>query len=380
MQGEIVMEALILSCSTGGGHNAAGNAIGEELVKRGHRVRVLDPYVLVSKSLARRIGGLYIRIAQRMPHLFGFIYLLGDGYRKLPFRSPVYFANRKIALLLGRYLEEHPVDVMIMPHLFPAEVITYMKQKGMRVPKTVFIATDYTCIPFTEETDCDYYVIPSKELLSEFCGRGIPKHKLLPMGIPVSSSFLENITKEQAKHRLGLLPEKNYILVSGGSIGAGNLEQTIGLLCKYMEHEKETECIVICGNNARLYQKLLRKTKKKKRIHILKSTTRMPLYMKACDVFLSKPGGLSSTEAAAAGVSLIHISPIPGCEFFNRRFFETHHMCIAVRDVRKQLIPAILHLKKESVKNEIRKAQKTYVNGQASVDICNWLENRIIEK
>lgn len=380
MQGETVMEALILSCSTGGGHNAAGNAIGDELVKRGHQVRVLDPYALVSKSLARRIGGLYIRIAQRMPRLFGFIYLLGEGYRKLPFRSPIYFANRKIALLLERYLEEHPVDVMIMPHLFPAEVITYMKQKGMRVPKTVFIATDYTCIPFTEETDCDYYVIPSKELLAEFCDRGIPEHKIVPLGIPVSTSFLEDISQEQAKKQLGLSPEKNYILVSGGSIGAGNLEQTIGLLCDYMEHQKKMECIVICGNNMRLYRKLLVKAEKIRKLHILKSTTKMHLYMKASDVFLSKPGGLSSTEAAATGVLLIHISPIPGCEFFNRHFFETHHMCIAVRDVRKQLVPAILHLKKNSVKNEMRKAQKTYVNGQASVDICDWLEKWILEK
>lgn len=29
------MDALILSCGTGGGHNAAGAAIKEELIKRG---------------------------------------------------------------------------------------------------------------------------------------------------------------------------------------------------------------------------------------------------------------------------------------------------------------------------------------------------------
>lgn len=380
MQGETVMEALILSCSTGGGHNAAGNAIWEELVRRGHQVGVLDPYTLVSKGLAKSIGGLYIGIAQKMPRLFGFVYLLGEGYRRLPFRSPVYFANRKIALLLGQYLKEHPVDVMVMPHLFPAEVITCMKRNGIPVPRTVFIATDYACIPFTEETDCDYYVIPSAELVPEFCKRGIPEHKLLPIGIPVSTSFLEDIPKEQAKLMLGLSSEKHYILVSGGSIGAGNLEQTMQLLCKYMEHHEKTECIVICGNNKRLYRKLEEKAKKVKRLYVLKSTTKMHLYMKACDIFLSKPGGLSSTEAAAAGVSLIHISPIPGCETANRRFFENHHMCVAVRDERRQLIPAIRRIKKNTVKNEMRRAQKTYINGRASIDICDWLEKWVSEQ
>lgn len=380
MQGETVMETLILSCSTGGGHHAAGNAIQEELITRGHHVQVLDPYALVSKRLAKRIGGLYIKTAQKMPRLFGFVYLLGEAYRRLPFRSPVYFANRNIARLLAEYLVKHPVDVIIMPHLFPAEVITYMKQNGMQMPKTVFIATDYTCIPFTEETDCDYYVIPSKELLPKFCGRGIPKQKLLPIGIPVRTSFLENISKEDAKQQLGLSQEKQYILVSGGSIGAGNLKQTVSVLCKYIKDHEEMECIVICGNNTRLYQKLLTKAETIKQLHVLKRTTNMHLYMKACDVFLSKPGGLSSTEAATAGIPLIHISPIPGCEFSNRHFFETHHMSIAVRNTKKQLVPAMLHVKKPSVRDKMNTAQKTYVNGQATINLCDWLEKWVIKK
>ena len=40
------MEALILSCSTGGGHNAAARAVKEELLRRGHNAVMLDPYTL----------------------------------------------------------------------------------------------------------------------------------------------------------------------------------------------------------------------------------------------------------------------------------------------------------------------------------------------
>ena len=49
--------------------------------------------------------------------------------------------------------------------------------------------TDYTCIPFWEETDCDYYVIPHEELKEICIKRGIPEEKLLPFGIPVSRRF-----------------------------------------------------------------------------------------------------------------------------------------------------------------------------------------------
>lgn len=44
----------------------------------------------------------------------------------------------------------------------------------MKLPLTVAVMTDYTCIPFWEETDCDYYMIPHESLIPEIVKRGIP--------------------------------------------------------------------------------------------------------------------------------------------------------------------------------------------------------------
>ena len=100
------MDALILSCSTGGGHNAAGFAIKEELEYRGHRVTMMDPYELVSHKLATEVGNVYVKMVQRSPKFFGFIYSLGSLVRKVPGKSPVYYANiavaKKIKYILAR--------------------------------------------------------------------------------------------------------------------------------------------------------------------------------------------------------------------------------------------------------------------------------------
>ena len=64
------------------------------------------------------------------------------------------------------------MDVLVMPHLYPAETITYMKRKGMKLPLTVAVMTDYTCIPFWEETDCDYYVMSHEALRKILCKTG----------------------------------------------------------------------------------------------------------------------------------------------------------------------------------------------------------------
>ena len=190
------MDALILSCGTGGGHNAAGYAVREELERRGHNVTMFNPYTLRSDRLAAGIDRTYIGVVQRMPAVFGAAYHLGDLYRKLPFRSPVYFANRAMADTMQEYLSQHRFDLILFPHLFPGEILTELKNRGTALPPVVFLATDYTCIPFTEEINCDAYVIPTAELRDEFIARGLPAERLYPLGIPVASACSAPMTRE----------------------------------------------------------------------------------------------------------------------------------------------------------------------------------------
>ena len=87
-------------------------------------------------------------------------------------KSPVYYVNAKMGKYLQKYLEEEKFDALLMPHLYPSETLTYMKRQGIELPLMAAIMTDYTCIPFWEETDCDYYVIPHEDLIDEFAKRG----------------------------------------------------------------------------------------------------------------------------------------------------------------------------------------------------------------
>ena len=178
------MDALILSVGTGGGHNAAGYAVKEELLRRGHNVEMMNPYDLKSSKTSKIIDNTYIKLVQTVPKAFGLVYFIGDAYRRLPWRSPVYFANRRMAAVLKEYLDEHHFDIVIMPHLFPAEMMTSILNNGWERPKTLFITTDYTCTPFIEETKLDAYIIPTSQLWSEFESFGVPSERMFSLGIP----------------------------------------------------------------------------------------------------------------------------------------------------------------------------------------------------
>lgn len=351
----------------------AAKAIEEELVRRGHTVDMLDPYTLSGKKMDERVGNCYISCAQKAPALFGTIYQLGNLYRRLPVKSPVYWANGMMADHMAEYLEEHPCDIILTTHLFPGEILTHLKRRGMALPKTIFVATDYTCIPFTEEIDCDYFLVPAGTE-QEFYARGIPEQKVIPLGIPVRQEFREETGRERAVERLGLPGERRYILLAGGSIGAGKMVQAVRILHRYLAEHPDTTLIVICGTNRRLYEELEKLYREERQILLLKKTECMAEYMKACDCYLSKPGGISSTEAAVANVPLIHISPIPGCETKNEQFFSRRGMSLYVADLEKGLLPAIEQLKDVERVRRMKAAQREFIASDAAEKTVDFME------
>lgn len=362
------MKAIILSCGTGGGHNAAGEAVKEELELRGHTAQMLNPYSLKDIRTERIINQVYIKMVQKVPRVFGAVYALGNAYRRLPFRSPVYFANGGMAKRLDSFFQKENPDIVIMPHVFPAEIITNMKNRGMSVPKTIFISTDYTCTPFTEETDCDIYITPQESLNPEFEKYGIAKEKLKPLGIPVSRRFSNPHTRQEAADILGLDAGKRYVLVSGGSMGAGKLVFAIKVLYDKFKRDENTRIIVICGSNEWLYKQLSKRYSEK--IIPVKYTDKMADYMRISDIYITKPGGLSTTEGAAMGIPMVHIMSIPGCETANMRYFGEKGMSIPVKKLRKNLSAAADRLSESLAAEEMTENQRKYINGDAARDIC----------
>ena len=362
------MEILILSCGTGGGHNSAAEALREEFLKRGHQVSLLNPLALCGEKLARRVDNAYIDLAQAAPGGFGAIYAIGNAYRRLPWRSPVYFANGHAADALSEYLRQHPVDVVVMTHLFPAEMLTYLRNHGCSLPKSLFITTDYTCIPFMEEVDCDAYVIPSPMLTGEFTAWGIPQEKIYPLGIPVRSSFRQAGTREQAKIALGLDSDKRYLLAAGGSIGAGKLEKAIALLGQVITGT-DFRLIVVCGSNASVCRQLEKRFGNQ--VRLLGKTDAMAEYLRACELYLTKPGGLSTTEAAVMEVPLALLPPIPGCENRNRRFFTETGMAWEAALTPGALEQLLSRMQQQEKLEHMALCQRSLIPKDATEKICD---------
>ncbi len=366
---------LILSCGTGGGHNSAAAAVQEELLRRGHGVTLLNPLDLSGGKLAERVDHAYIDLAQAAPGGFGAIYAIGNAYRRLPWRSPVYFANGHAADALADYLRQHPVDVIVMTHLFPAEMLTYLKNHGVTIPKTLFITTDYTCIPFLPETELDRYVIAHEDLVEEFVEKGIPREKIVPLGIPVDEERYGTRLDRNAARALVCdefawepsSEESRWFLIMGGSMGFGNMGGLISTLLRRIQPEDRVICI--CGRNEVQKTSLLEEFGYDGRFLATGFTDRVPELMDASDVLFSKPGGITGTEAVLKNIPLVHTSPIPGLETYNARFFHYHNMSYSTSDPLMQAEVALRLCNDASWRERMVQAQKRNSNSRCCRDI-----------
>lgn len=367
------MKILILSCNTGEGHNAAGRAIEEAARAAGHEADLVDAMLLRSRGTSRFVGGLYIGIVRRLPRLFGFAYRLALLISNRRIKSPIYWLNTRMAKRYDACIQAEGYDAVVMPHLYPAETITYMKKHHMLSIPAIAVGTDYTCIPFWEETGCDYYILPHEDLTEEYVKRGIPREKLLPYGIPVSRAFTSHQDKAAARKRCRLPQDAPIFLIMSGSMGFGKL--AVFALALYRQCKNNEHIVIICGNNHKLRSMLTREFRKHERVHILGYTTHVSSYMDACDVIFTKPGGLTSTEALVKMIPTVHTAPIPGCETKNSAFFVERGISYASKYMIEQIRLGMLLMRSRDLQEDMRQAQELHRKPDAANKIIELLES-----
>ncbi len=360
---------LILSCRAGEGHNTAAKALLERVEHEGHRGRIVDFLGLSGEKLSNSFNDSYVSVAKHVPKFFGAIYNAGlfvSSHMHF-FRSPLYgFALVPAKKLLALLQSEH-FDAIIATHPIPAIALSHLRKKGHNVPLSIAVATDYTCYPFWEEAKgCDYFVLAHEDMAEEYIKRGIPAEKLRPCGIPIGMRFLNLPQRIEAKKALGLDPQKKLHLIMGGSMGAGHLRSFSEKLYKQIGDD---ELFVICGKNDRLRKKLKKHLANAKNAHIVGFTTDVPLYMAACDVLYTKPGGLTSTEALVCHTPTVHTAPIPGCESANFRFFGKKGISLPAKRSKEQLRLGLLLAASEEEQQKMYQAQLACAKPLASLHI-----------
>ena len=314
------MRVLILSCNTGEGHNSCAEALREYFTAQGAVCIVEDALRFLSDGMSDFISHWHTRIYRHMPDLFRTGYRFVEVHPSLLQEgSVVYRALTGGAGRLYRFLAEGGYDTVICVHVFAAFMIEVLLQENPGAWKTAFLATDYTCSPSGSRHDLDWYFIPDSSLTEEFIRGGVQAEKLAATGIPVRMGFQIRGDREKAKETLGLSPDCCHLMMMCGSMGCGPIQKIVDHLCAKIS--ADTVVSVICGTNNRLRESLERRFAGKPQIRVYGYVNQVPLFMDSADLYLTKPGGISVTEAAAKALPMAFVDAVAGCETYNMRYF-----------------------------------------------------------
>ena len=314
------MRTLILSCNTGEGHNSCAKAIQEAYLTQGEECEIVEALQFISRYASRFIADWHSRIYRHAPKLYG------AGYRNVEHRTSLFHEGTTLYRYLTsgserlyRFITAGNYDAVICTHVFPALAVTAMLERHPMPLLTGFVATDYTCSPSVEDSALDYYFIPDEALKDEFAVCGVPREKLVASGIPVKPAFYHFTKKSDAKAALGIPADHQHILLMCGSIGCGPIRELAEELAIRLTPEQELT--VVCGANEELYGKLQKHFSGNRQLHIHGMVHNVPQLMYSADLFMTKPGGLSTTEAAACALPMVLMDTVAGCEGHNLDFF-----------------------------------------------------------
>ena len=315
------MRVLILTCNTGGGHNAVAAALAESFRRLGVSSDTEDGLSFISQKASRFVSKWHTRFYRRYPKLYKAGYMSAENDAESNDRdNPVYRYMARGARRLGRAIQDGGYDAVVCVHVIPAMMMTELRRQHETGPVFCFVATDYTCSPTVGGCTPDICVIPHEELAEEFVSCGIALETLLAAGIPVRAVFRERGDRAAARSELALPPEGRHIVLMSGSIGCGPMADIAAELEVRMERGDFAS--VLCGSNRQMLYALRRRGFR--RVEAVGFTDRVHRYMDSADVLVSKPGGISITEAGTRGTPLLLADMVGGCETRNQEFFHAH--------------------------------------------------------
>jgi processive 1,2-diacylglycerol beta-glucosyltransferase len=318
---------LLLSMGFGAGHNSAAQALLHVMEQRNAQMMYVDLLDWIPTKAHPLLQNGYHRMLNRFPAVYHYLYDWTHQSRWFRYVSgeAIKRAGWMIRRQLVRQLSQFRPTRVVATHPF---ALMWLSSHWRRIP-SFCVVTDYELHPI--------WLSGTPDVLCTASGIAVPPQsqrrlwqsaaRIVETGIPVKREFLKNVSKQEARCLLGLRPDRSVVLVMGGGEGMGPVRETVreleqvGPIC---------QVVVLTGKNEALMYELNRHSLPP-HIRVEGFRPDVPLFMDAADLLITKPGGLTITEAMVKRLPLLLLNALPGQEEANRRYLLRHRVAETVQ-------------------------------------------------
>ncbi len=369
------MRILIATCTAGAGHNAAAAALDEawRAFRPADAVDRVDLSKFFSPLHKKIYSDGYVQFVERAPELWGMFFNKTDNakfvQRMNKWARAIPSPSRK---KFEAHLKAFKPDVVLCSHFLPHELLGMLRKKEKTPqPFVCTVVTDFEAHALWMDPCVDLYCVAADETKARLVARGIAAESITVTGIPVSAKFSSKPDVKAVRKNYGLRDDLPLLLVLGGGFGMGPVAEIMSVL---NNAPGQFQTLVVAGRNEKLRSKLATQDHKHP-THVLGFSSNMHELMAAADLIITKPGGLTTSEALAMGKPLFILNPIPGQEAANSDFLLERGAAAKANRVEDLpfRIGQLIGAKKLS---EMAKAAKALGRPQAAQAICEEVLRR----
>ena len=366
-------QVLILMSDTGGGHRSAAGAIQEGLLYLygdNVSVSIVDPWRDYAIWPVNRIADTYGWTVNRALWIWKGLWHLE---KKPYFIKSLFYAFYPLAApAFLKLVKLYQPNIIVSVH----PILTYisllvLERYNLGIPFVTVVTDMIKSWNVWYRPSTTLCLVPTSSIGRQAMRLGIPATKVNVVGQPVSLKMrAEAGEKGRIRRLLGLDPSLPVVLVAGGGEGYGQVYEVAKCIDQRL---RGIQLIVVAGRNKALRKKL--ETRRWQQPTLTYGfTSRMAELMQAADVFITKAGPGSISEAFVVGLPLILFDYIPGQEDANVQYVLQHKAGVYIPEPEQIVQQLSMWLRPESaVLNALAQNALSLAQPDAALTVARYV-------
>jgi processive 1,2-diacylglycerol beta-glucosyltransferase len=328
-----VKRLLLLGVSAGAGHQRAAAALAAWGAGRAE-IQHWDVLDFVSTTFRKVYADAYIKLVNNHPEWWRLVYnASGNAAANSAGQRLRRMVERGNTRALIKAIRAFRPDRIVCTHFLPAEILSHEIAEGRSGVPVYVQVTDFDLHPMWVTAGMAGYFAANAEVAARLTACGPVVAAARVTGIPVMPDFdpMRGPSREAARQEFAAGAAGPVVLLMGGGEGIGGLTAQAEAL---LELDQSPSVIALAGRSAAALAGLEKLAERfPGRLTPMGFTDRVPDLMRAADLVVTKPGGLSTSECLALGLPMILSAPIPGQEERNADYLLEEGAALKAIDV-----------------------------------------------